>query len=63
MEIYNTLGQRIKTLAENQSVSGKIEYIWTGDDDSGNRVANGMYFCRVIIDRQQVATSRILLTE
>ncbi len=63
VELYNTLGQRVKTLAKDKEVSGKIEFAWSGDDQAGNRVSSGLYFCRIVIDGKQSVVMRILLAE
>lgn len=42
--IYNLAGQRIRTL---RSEIGRHEVYWNGRDDSGARVASGVYFCMV----------------
>ncbi len=47
LEIYNILGQRIKTIVDNHLETGKYQYVWHGDDNSGNRVSSGIYFYRL----------------
>ena len=44
LKIYNTLGQEVKTLVNNQlQPAGRYEFIWDSTDNSGIQVAAGMY--------------------
>lgn len=44
LEIYNILGQRIRTLVDEDQSAGKKEIIWDGKNESGEQVASGVYF-------------------
>ena len=46
-EVYNTLGQRIRTLHDDFLESGLHTFRWDGTDDAGSPVASGVYFLRV----------------
>jgi len=43
LTIYNTLGQKIRTLINRKQNAGKHEVIWDGKDEIGNEVASGIY--------------------
>ena len=44
LTVYNALGQRIKTLYNDQVLTaGRHEIVWDGTNEAGNRVATGMY--------------------
>jgi hypothetical protein len=44
LTIYNALGQKIKTLYNDQVLTaGRHEIVWDGTNEVGNRVATGMY--------------------
>jgi choice-of-anchor B domain-containing protein len=45
--IYNMLGQKIKTFVRENKSQGSYPVVWTGTDDSGNRVSSGIYFYRM----------------
>lgn len=62
IELYNVLGQKVKTLANHMIIAEPVEFLWNRDDDSGRKVSSGMYFCRIRIGIQQVAVRRILVT-
>ncbi|MGH1362963.1 MAG: FG-GAP-like repeat-containing protein [Calditrichia bacterium] len=48
--IYNTAGQKIKTLVNAQQKAGSQMVDWDGTDDSGNRVASGIYLYRLKVE-------------
>ena len=47
IEIYNMLGQRIRTLIDQNRPAGNYSIMWNAKDDSGANVASGMYFYRM----------------
>jgi hypothetical protein len=44
LEIYNILGQKVRTLVDEPKGVGNHEVIWDGKDDKGKDVASGIYF-------------------
>jgi hypothetical protein len=47
LEIYNVLGQKVKTLVDGYQNAGTQNIIWDGRDQSGASVASGIYFYRI----------------
>ena len=47
LSIYNMLGQKIRTLANEAFSSGEHEKIWDGRSDDGQLMASGVYFYRL----------------
>ncbi len=47
LEIYNILGQNVKTLVEGQLSAGEHLITWDGTDSYGHRVGSGIYFYRI----------------
>ena len=47
LEVYNILGQRIRTLFNGTAQTGTSVARWDGHDESGNVVSSGMYFYRL----------------
>lgn len=47
LEIYDMLGQRIRTLIDSYHQSGHYRTIWDGKDARNNIVASGIYFCKI----------------
>lgn len=60
LEVYNTIGQRIRTLVDAETAPGTYQVMWDGRDDGGIRVASGLYFYRLKTDAF-VNTKRMLL--
>jgi len=58
--IYNVLGQKVRTLVDNeQRASGRYSVVWDGRDNGGNTVGSGMYFYR--LETGQVALVKKML--
>jgi len=47
IEIYNVLGQKIKTLVNEYKLSGSYEVKWDGKNENGKNVSSGVYLCRL----------------
>ena len=47
VEVYNLKGQKVKTLFAGQMNSGTNDLYWNGLNESNQRVASGIYFCRL----------------
>jgi len=47
LKIYNTLGQEIKTLVNEEKQAGYHEVRWDGKDDNGVKVSSGVYIYRL----------------
>jgi len=44
IEIFNVLGQNVRTLVDERQAAGYKSIVWNGDDNSGSRVSSGVYF-------------------
>lgn len=60
LEIYNMMGQRVRTLHEGTKAAGEHMVLWDGTDDSGARVASGIYLYRLTAGTE-TATRKMLL--
>jgi hypothetical protein len=47
LNIYNVLGQNVRTLVDEYQAAKDYSVIWDGHDDAGNEVASGVYFYRI----------------
>lgn len=47
LEVYNVLGQKVRTLVQHEQRTGEHAVQWQGDDDRGLRVASGVYIYRL----------------
>jgi hypothetical protein len=59
--IYDIRGALVKALTEGHRASGRYEISWNGEDHDGNRVASGIYFCRLTGDNFSEARKMIML--
>jgi len=46
LSIYDILGQKVRTLLEEQRPAGYFDVEWDGKNDAGVRVGSGAYFYR-----------------
>ena len=47
LEVFNVLGQKVRTLFVGKQYSGGHEVVWDGRGDDGEALANGVYFYRL----------------
>jgi hypothetical protein len=47
LTIYNILGQRVRTLLDEDKLPGEYKVIWDGRDEFGKDVASGIYFYKL----------------
>lgn len=50
LEVYNILGQKVKTLVDEKLAAGVKEVEWDGKDNKGLEVASGIYFYKIKAD-------------
>jgi len=60
LAIYDARGRLVRTLVDGTLAAGSHSIIWNGTDESGGRVASGVYFYRIAADKK-TATKKILL--
>ena len=58
--VFDILGQRVRTLAAGRHAAGQHQVQWQGDDDSGHRVAPGVYLYRLETE-DEITTRRMVL--
>ncbi len=61
LNIYNILGQKIKTLYEGEMESGWHSLIWRGRNNAGLPQSSGVYIIRLQIDKKQWKQKFILI--
>ncbi|GAB4375983.1 MAG: hypothetical protein Kow0042_21810 [Calditrichia bacterium] len=59
--VYNTLGQKVKTLVSDYLEAGYHVVRWDATTDSGDRVSSGIYFYRVNAGTHRVVKKMILM--
>jgi len=61
VEIFNTLGQKIKTLVDGTVNAGVNSVIWHGKDLTGRQVSSGFYIYQITINNKDVLRKKILM--
>jgi hypothetical protein len=50
LTVYNIRSQKVKTLVDEFQSAGEKQVIWDGSNESGDKVASGVYFYRIQTD-------------
>jgi hypothetical protein len=61
LEVYNLLGQKIRTLVNGYQRSGSYSLQWNGMNQQGMTVSSGVYFCRLLVDGSSQTKRMVLL--
>ncbi len=61
IRIYNILGQKIKTLVNENVQTGRYKVSWDGLDDTGRKVSAGIYFYQLSTEFGFTKTKKLLL--
>jgi len=61
IEIYNVLGQKVKTIFNDVINAGNHTFHWNGLNDNGMQLSSGIYFYRLHTDRFVKSRKMILL--
>lgn len=48
VQVYNLLGEKVKTLAKGEHEPGRYTVVWDGSNDHGQKISSGVYFYRYI---------------
>lgn len=59
--IYNVLGQEVRSLLDGRQEAGTHTITWHGDNNTGDKVASGMYIYRVDFQGQNLVKKMLLL--
>jgi len=52
--VYNTKGEKVRTLLDKSMAPGSYEILWDARDDEGNTVELGIYFILMKASNQKV---------
>ncbi len=61
LQVYNILGQEVKTLVDEEQIPGHYFLSWDGRDSSGRELASGVYFYRMEAGDYKVTKKMVLL--
>lgn len=62
LDVFNLLGERVRTLASGTLAAGVHEIEWNGTNDRGDAVASGVYFYR-LSSAEETQTRKMLLAK
>jgi hypothetical protein len=61
VQVFNVRGQLVNTLLHDEVEAGRQSLIWTGLDNSGNRVSSGVYFYRIQTQNESLVNKMLLM--
>jgi len=61
LDVFNLLGQRVKTLVDESLPPGQYSYVWDGTDHTGERMASGVYLYRLRVGDESHTKKMMLL--
>ena len=61
IQIYNALGQRVRTLVSKEQEAGYYETVWDATNEFGSKVGSGVYFYRINAGEFNAVKKMILL--
>jgi len=61
LTIFDRAGRQVKSFAP-VSATGSVTWRWNGDDDAGRRLAGGIYFVRLRVNREAL-TRKVILAQ
>jgi flagellar hook assembly protein FlgD len=61
LQIYNLLGQEVKTVFAGELPAGTHTQVWDGTNDANNRVTSGVYFYRLTYGGQSTTKKMTLI--
>lgn len=61
LQIFNSLGQFVRTLTSGDLSAGRHSFVWDGRDDSNNDVASGIYFYKLTAGTFSQTSRMVLL--
>jgi predicted GH43/DUF377 family glycosyl hydrolase len=61
IEIFNSLGQQVKTLVSLNQNPGHYEIVWDGTNDQGEKLGTGIYLCKMQGDGFSETTKLLLV--
>ena len=61
VNIYDSNGAFVKEVFKGILNSGEFLFRWDGISQSGNKMSSGQYFCKLIINNEIVASTKMIL--
>jgi hypothetical protein len=61
LEIYNSIGQMVRTLISDEQTAGDYRVTWNGRSDDGSDLASGLYYCSLTAGAQRTVNKMLYL--
>jgi immune inhibitor A len=61
LDVYNLLGEKVRTLYDGSAQAGTRSLVWDGTDDRGMSVASGVYFYRLTTRQGTIVKKMMML--
>ena len=61
IEIFNSLGRKVKTILNAERDAGTYNIIWDGTNSQNKKVATGIYFTRLITNQYEKSIKMLLI--
>jgi len=61
LAVYNSLGQKIRTLVQTRQPAGRYQVKWDGRDEAGREVGSGIYIYRLKAGQYSIGKKMILI--
>ena len=61
LEVFDLMGQRIKSLVRRRQEPGSYEIVWKGEGERGSAVSTGIYFARLQVDNSTEVKKMVLV--
>lgn len=61
LKIFNSLGQKVKTLINQEQFSGSHKLVWNGTNDNNTKLSSGTYFYQLYIDGKIIVKKMLLI--
>ena len=61
LEIFNALGQKVRTLVNETKDAGQYKITWDGKNSSGNQLSSGIYLYRITAGNYVKVMKMVLL--
>ena len=61
IEVYNIIGQKVNTLADDYFDAGRYDIVWNGLDSNGDQISSGVYLYRLVTGSDVLTKKMTLL--
>ena len=62
IRVFDVIGQQVRAFEQDARKAGVYRINWTGDNDKGAPLKNGLYFYTLEVDGQSIRTNRVVIS-